>query len=149
MIFEVQLQGSRFEFDIIGNGFWSSTIWAIQIQVSYTEFENPKDLGIYPNHVVNWVAVCRLIAEGDAENFGIIEKMDESECEFYAIFITRMNQTEESTNENQDSIMEQFEEKVDRRILSNLENVMKWEKPTRIQMAAFDILLKVELLIEI
>ena len=54
-----------------------------------------------------------------------------------------MNQSEESTNENQDFIIEEFGEKVEKRILSNLENVLKWEKPTRIQMAAIDILLKV------
>jgi len=81
----------------------------------------------------------------DAENLGIIEKKDEPECEVNAkdsIFITPMNQSEESTNENLDFIIEEFEEKVDKRILSNLENVMKWEKPTRIQMAAIDILLK-------
>ena len=80
----------------------------------------------------------------DAENLGIIEKKDEPECEVNAkdsIFITPMNQSEEPTNEN--IIIEEFEEKVEKRILSNLENVLKWEKPTRIQMAAIDILLKV------
>ena len=80
----------------------------------------------------------------DAENLGIIEKKDEPECEVNAkdsIFITPMNQSEESTNEN--IIIEEFEEKVEKRILSNLENVLKWEKPTRIQMAAIDLLLKV------
>lgn len=86
----------------------------------------------------------------DAENLGIIEKKDEPECEVNAkdsIFITPMNQSEESTNENLDFIIEEFEEKVDKRILSNLENVMKWVKPTRIQMAAIDILLKVTFLL--
>ena len=86
----------------------------------------------------------------DAENLGIIEKQDEPECEVNAkdsIFITPMNQSEESTNENLDFIIEEFEEKVDKRILSNLENVMKWVKPTRIQMAAIDILLKVTFLL--
>ena len=80
----------------------------------------------------------------DAENLGIIEKKDEPECEVNAkdsIFITPMNQSEEPTNEN--IIIEEFEEKVEKRILSNLENVLKWEKPTRIQMAAIDLLLKV------
>ena len=84
----------------------------------------------------------------DAENLGIIEKKDEPECEVNAkdsIFITPMNQSEEPTNEN--IIIEEFEEKVEKRILSNLENVLKWEKPTRIQMAAIDILLKVILLL--
>ena len=80
----------------------------------------------------------------DAENLGIIEKKDEPECEVNAkdsIFITPMNQSEEPTSEN--IIIEEFGEKVEKRILSNLENVLKWEKPTRIQMAAIDILLKV------
>ena len=84
----------------------------------------------------------------DAENLGIIEKKDEPECEVNAkdsIFITPMNQSEEPTNEN--IIIEEFGEKVEKRILSNLENVLKWEKPTRIQMAAIDILLKVILLL--
>ena len=84
----------------------------------------------------------------DAENLGIIEKKDEPECEVNAkdsIFITPMNsQSDESTNQNQDLfIIEEFGEKVEKRILSNLENILKWEKPTRIQMAAIDILLKV------
>ena len=30
------------DFGIIENDFWSSAIWADEIQVSYTEFENPK-----------------------------------------------------------------------------------------------------------
>ena len=83
----------------------------------------------------------------DAENLGIIEKKDEPECEVNAkdsIFITPMNQSDDSTNQNQeDFIIEEFSEKVEKRILSNLENILKWEKPTRIQMAAIDILLKV------
>ena len=86
----------------------------------------------------------------DAENLGIIEKKDEPECEVNAkdsIFITPMNQsesTDDSTNQNQENfIIEEFSEKVEKRILSNLENILKWEKPTRIQMAAIDILLKV------
>merc|ERR1711990_145291 len=79
----------------------------------------------------------------DAENLGIIEKKDEPECEVNAkdsIFITPMNQSEEPTSEN--IIIEEFGEKVEKRILSNVKNVLKWEKPTRIQMAAIDILLK-------
>merc|ERR1712131_449451 len=83
----------------------------------------------------------------DAENLGIIEKKDEPECEVNAkdsIFITPMNsQSDESTNQNQDLfIIEEFGEKVEKRILSNVENILRWEKPTRIQMAAIDILLK-------
>ena len=30
-IFDVRLSGNRFEFGIIGNDFWSSTIWVFQI----------------------------------------------------------------------------------------------------------------------
>ena len=47
-IFDIQFPGNWFEFGMIENDFWSSTIWAIQIQVSYTEFENPKNPGIEP-----------------------------------------------------------------------------------------------------
>ena len=42
-IFDIQYQGNRFEFGIILIHFWSSTIWAIQIQFSFYEFENPKN----------------------------------------------------------------------------------------------------------
>ena len=34
LIFAAQLAGNWFEFGLILNDFWSSTIWAIQIQVS-------------------------------------------------------------------------------------------------------------------
>ena len=33
-IFAAQFAGNWFEFDLIRNEFWSSTIWAIRIQVS-------------------------------------------------------------------------------------------------------------------
>ena len=46
----VQFQGNWFEFGIIENDFWSSTIWAIQIHVSFTEFKNPKTPGIHPTY---------------------------------------------------------------------------------------------------
>ena len=49
-IFDVQFPENWFEFDTILNDFWSSTIWAIQIQVSLTEFKNSKNPGIQPNH---------------------------------------------------------------------------------------------------
>ena len=92
--------------------------------------------------------MCRLIAEENAENLGIIEKMDESECEFNAkdsIFITPINQTEESTKRIKILLLNSMKKKLI--ILSNLENVMKWENPSRIQMAAVDILLKVKFLL--
>ena len=40
-IFDIQYPGNRFEFGIISNDFWSSTIWAIQIEFPLQEFENP------------------------------------------------------------------------------------------------------------
>ena len=57
--FEVQFPGNYFEFDIIGNDFWSVKIWTIEIQVLYTEFEKPNNHGIQaiymfePIHGVN------------------------------------------------------------------------------------------------
>ena len=39
-IFDVQFPGNWFEFGIIWNDFWSSTIWDIQIQVSFVGFKN-------------------------------------------------------------------------------------------------------------
>ena len=42
MISDIQFPGNRFELGTIKNYFWSSTIWAKQIQVSFPEFENPK-----------------------------------------------------------------------------------------------------------
>ena len=41
-ISDVQFQGNGSEFKIISNDFWSSTIWAVQIQVSSREVKNPK-----------------------------------------------------------------------------------------------------------
>ena len=34
--------------------FSSATIWAIQIQVSYTELKNPKNPGIHPTYGQKW-----------------------------------------------------------------------------------------------
>ena len=45
-ISDVQFPGNRFELGIIENDFRNSTIWAIQIQIIYTEFENPWKPGI-------------------------------------------------------------------------------------------------------
>ena len=45
-IYDIQYPGNRFESDIILNDFWSCSIWEIQIQVSLTEFKNPKNSGI-------------------------------------------------------------------------------------------------------
>ena len=48
-IFDSQLQGNWFEIGIIENEFWSSLIWAIQIQHLFAGFENPKIPGIQPS----------------------------------------------------------------------------------------------------
>ena len=45
-IFDSQFPGNWFEFGIIENDFWSSTISAIQIQDSFAGFKNPKIPGI-------------------------------------------------------------------------------------------------------
>ena len=50
LIFDIQFPGNRFQLGIIKNDFWSSTIWAIQIQASFPEFKNPKNPGIQPIH---------------------------------------------------------------------------------------------------
>ena len=42
--------GNWFEFGIILNDFFSSTIWSIQIKVWRTEVKNPKIPGIQPMH---------------------------------------------------------------------------------------------------
>ena len=47
-IFHVWFPWNWFEFGIIRNDFWSSTVWAFQIQVWFTEFKNPKNPGIQP-----------------------------------------------------------------------------------------------------
>ena len=49
-IFHVWLPGNEFGFGIVSNDFWSSTIWAIELQASFAEFKNPKNPGIQPNH---------------------------------------------------------------------------------------------------
>ena len=54
LIFNVQFTGNWFEFGTIENDFWSSRIWAIQIQVSFLEFENPENPGIQPNNNELW-----------------------------------------------------------------------------------------------
>ena len=53
-IYDIQYPGNRFEFDIISNDFWSSTIWAIQIQVSFPGVENPKNPRIQPSDEQFW-----------------------------------------------------------------------------------------------
>ena len=50
-IFHVWFPGTLFKFDIISNAFWNSIIWAIQIQVSFAGFKNPKIPGIQPIYV--------------------------------------------------------------------------------------------------
>ena len=55
-IFYVQFPRNSSEFSIIASDFWSSTTWAIQIQVSFPGVENTKNLGIQPTyerHVVD------------------------------------------------------------------------------------------------
>ena len=51
-IFPCLFPGNWFKFGIILNDFWSSTIWAIQIQLTCTEFKNPKNPGIQPIHAL-------------------------------------------------------------------------------------------------
>ena len=50
LISDIQFPENRFELGIIKNDFWSSTIWAIPIQVSFPEFENLKNPGIQPTN---------------------------------------------------------------------------------------------------
>ena len=58
-IFVVQFPGNWFEFGIIGNDFQSSTFWAIQINVSFTEFKNPKNPVIQPSYVKELICHSR------------------------------------------------------------------------------------------
>ena len=48
--FQRQFRRYLLDFGIILNDFWSSSIWAIHIQVSITEFRNPENPGIQPNY---------------------------------------------------------------------------------------------------
>ena len=50
-IFNVWFPGNCFEFDMILNDFWSSTIWTIQIKISFPRAKNPKNPGIQLIHV--------------------------------------------------------------------------------------------------
>ena len=49
-ISDIQFPGNQFELGITENDFWNSIIRAIQIQVSFPEFENPKNPGIQPKY---------------------------------------------------------------------------------------------------
>ena len=49
-IFDSHFLDNLFEFGVILNDFWSSIIWAIQIQVSFRELEIPKNPGIQPTY---------------------------------------------------------------------------------------------------
>ena len=40
---DIHFPGNRFEFGIISNDFWSSTIWACHIPLLLNEVENPKE----------------------------------------------------------------------------------------------------------
>ena len=51
-IFYVWFPENWFKFDIISNAFWNSTIWAIQIQVTFAGFKNPKNPGLQPTHTM-------------------------------------------------------------------------------------------------
>ena len=51
MIFDIQYPGNRFEFGIMSNDFWSSTIWASHIRLLLNEVETPKNPGIQPIYV--------------------------------------------------------------------------------------------------
>ena len=48
-IFDAEFPGKLFEFGIILNDFWSSTIRGIQINTTLAELENPKNPGIQPS----------------------------------------------------------------------------------------------------
>ena len=60
----VWFQENKFEFGIISNDFWSSTIWAIHIQVSVTEFKNPENPGIQPKNHYQKKKLCRSLIPG-------------------------------------------------------------------------------------
>ena len=47
-IFPSWFPGNGIGFGIFSNDFWSSTIWASQIQVSYPEIKNHENPGIQP-----------------------------------------------------------------------------------------------------
>ena len=47
-IYDIQYPGNRFEFDIISNDFWSSTIWAGQSRHELTGAKTQKNPGIQP-----------------------------------------------------------------------------------------------------
>ena len=50
VISEIQFPENRFELGINENDFWSSTIWAIQIQDSLAGMKNSKIPGIQPTN---------------------------------------------------------------------------------------------------
>ena len=52
-IFDVQFPGNRIKVGIIWNHFWSSTICAIQIPISFPGLKNPKNHGIQPKYKIN------------------------------------------------------------------------------------------------
>ena len=53
-ILHVQFPRNSPKFGITLNDFCSSTIWAIPIQVSLTEFKHPRIPGIPPNYRTKW-----------------------------------------------------------------------------------------------
>ena len=51
-IFDSQFPGNWFKFGIIENDFWSSRIWAFQIQDSFAGFKNPRIPVMQPMNVL-------------------------------------------------------------------------------------------------
>ena len=83
----------------------------------------------------------------DAENLGIIEKNEKDEnVEVNSkdgIFITRINdESGASGGDDDDHIIEKFEGIVEPCLVKNLNDILMWEKPTRIQMATINLVLK-------
>merc|ERR1712113_877898 len=82
----------------------------------------------------------------DAENLGIVEKsVKDEEVEVNSkdgIFITKLNDnSNENFEDGKNFIIDDFNGVVDRRLVKNLNEVLLWKKPTRIQMATIDIIL--------
>ena len=62
MIFDIQYLGNWFEFGIISNDFWSSTIWASHIRLLLSEVETPKKSRNWTYiSVWTYLTLCRTI----------------------------------------------------------------------------------------
>merc|ERR1711953_1320280 len=82
----------------------------------------------------------------DAENLGIVEKsVKNEEVEVNSkdgIFITKLNDnSNDDVEDGKKYIIDDFNGVVDRRLVKNLNEVLLWKKPTRIQMATINIIL--------